>query len=416
MVAAKVAAAANGNMRSVSQRRNEHRALRSSLRNIRENKEEKPAVDWPVGGSVGGRGGGRPDYARGISWAALIHMDWERKSKGAEDGHGSSSCRDAAGASTKRVHEDDDDDPLRRGDSRGTDVSSATPESNAGSRASHQNSPVSARSKSTLHSQHSRTSLGSRRSASSRKSASSKKSGRSGNTVTWNLDGSTMSPGSRMEPAHVKRQARERFERGVHYAMQGKYSAARERFLIALRYRVIMHRDRRDHPDVAAAHEMLGHVNHFLSRKADDEGSEEDLDVSRVLLDEGEGTANHGDSMLGWDVTIGGKTKKRPGLVCLEKAAMHYRTVLDMLGSNRPSPSEGSVRRVVSRRSALMDDDGGFRWAEISKAYAMDDGSSELGEESLMEIDGRVRERLDSLPVATTSGKSYARASLALST
>ena len=60
------------------------------------------------------------------------------------------------------------------------------------------------------------------------------------------------------DPEYIRSQALGRFERGLEYAELGKLTAARERFLVALRYRVM---DRGSlHPDVAATHELLGYV------------------------------------------------------------------------------------------------------------------------------------------------------------
>jgi len=310
-----------------SSRRSHQPFHRSSLRQSSNWDNEKPASDRPGG----------------ISWASLINMDSERKKK--------------SPSSVRRTARE-------KSQLSSSILSGATPDSK-----------VSSWSKNTKSSWQSKNSYG------SKKSDCSKRSNGSGNTVSWK-DESNISMASCKDPVYIRKQAKERFERGLHYAKRGKFAVARERFLVALRYRV-RHRGP-THPDVAAVHEMLGHTNYFLSEE-----------VSLLRLDGGE---------AGWDVTIleNDKSKRRD----LEKAAMHYQTVLDILGSNQLLDE--------SKRSAVnsVPENDTFKWSDIAESYngleghSDDEDTSQLATENVIEIVARVQEKLASLQVAVTDGKS----------
>mmetsp|Transcript_2754 Transcript_2754/g.6941 ORF Transcript_2754/g.6941 Transcript_2754/m.6941 type:complete len:332 (-) Transcript_2754:3434-4429(-) len=251
-------------------------------------------------------------------------------------------------------------------------------------------------------------------------------SSRSGNTartnhnVSWKNESClsvSFDNGNSRDPEHVRKQSAERFERGLHYARRGRYAAARDRFLTALRYRVIRHG--KDHPDVAAAHEMLGHV---YCRLGMEEATREEEDEDGMFFDQGDnrgdGNIDYNESMMGWDAVATPKTNNHKqmdgdgegsrGKVYFKKAAMHYRTVLDiLLGSDRLSSDGIKEQR---RQSPLS---GTLKWSEIAESYGslttIDSGDEDAGEgkgERMKEIIARVQESLSSLPT-TAASKSF---------
>lgn len=177
----------------------------------------------------------------------------------------------------------------------------------------------------------------------------------------------------------------------------------------------------KDHPDIAAAHEMLGHVYYCLGMEATREEEEEAEEDGLFLEDGGDGGIDYNESMLGWDPVATPKTNNHKkidgddeggrGKVYFKKAAMHYRTVSDiLLGSDRLSSDGIEERRGQSSLA------GTFKWFEIAESYegleAIDSGDGDDGEgneERMKQIIARVREKLASLPMAAAS-KSYAGA------
>ena len=203
------------------------------------------------------------------------------------------------------------------------------------------------------------------------------------------------------DPEYIRNQASERFERGLHYAEFGKLDAARERFLAALRYRVM---DRGSlHPDVAATHEMLGHVFYFLAENS----KNDDFEGSLVRLDEG------ADGLLGGNLTImekeadnQGQSSSSQGKSHYEKAAMHYQTVLDILDAKELNISNDKVS--VWMNGGDNKDETTFQWKEIAETYSSLDEKGRLEVEKRMEIVTRIQARMDELPV-TVGEKSYVR-------
>ena len=200
------------------------------------------------------------------------------------------------------------------------------------------------------------------------------------------------------DPEYIRSQAIERFERGLEYAEYGKLDAARERFLVALRYRVM---DRGSlHPDVAATHEMLGHVEYFLAENKKNDNFEGSL----VRLDEGD------DGLLGGNLTIMENPDKdgQPssgGKSHYEKAAMHYQTALDILDAKELDISNEKVSAWMNGGSSK--DETTFQWKELAGTYSALDEKGRLGIEELIDIVGRIQERMDELPVSVGE-KSYA--------
>ncbi|KAL7451407.1 hypothetical protein ACHAWC_006166 [Mediolabrus comicus] len=169
------------------------------------------------------------------------------------------------------------------------------------------------------------------------------------------------------DPEYIRSQAFERFERGLHYAEFGKLDAARERFLAALRYRVM---DRGSlHPDVAATHEMLGHVFYFMAENT----KNDDFEGSLVRLDEG------ADGLLG---------------------------VLDILDAKELNISNETVSDWM--KGGDNKDETTFQWKEIAETYSSLDDKGRLGVEKRIEIVTRIQARMDELPV-TVGEKSYVR-------
>jgi hypothetical protein len=203
------------------------------------------------------------------------------------------------------------------------------------------------------------------------------------------------------DPEYIRSQASERFERGLHYAEFGKLDAARERFLAALRYRVM---DRGSlHPDVAATHEMLGHVFYFMAENT----KNDDFEGSLVRLDEG------ANGLLGGNLTIlekeadnQGQSSSSQGKSHYEKAAMHYQTVLDILDSKELNISNEKVS--VWMNGSDNKDETTFQWREIAETYSALDEKGRLAEENRIAIVTRIQARMDELPV-TVGEKSYAR-------
>ena len=203
------------------------------------------------------------------------------------------------------------------------------------------------------------------------------------------------------DPEYIRSQAIERFERGLHYAEFGKLDAARERFLAALRYRVM---DRGSlHPDVAATHEMLGHVFYFLAENS----KNDDFEGSLVRLDEG------ADGLLGGNLTIMEKEADNQGQSSstqeksyYEKAAMHYQTVLDILDAKELNISNETVSDWM--KGGDNKDEATFQWKEIAETYSSLDDKGRLGVEKRIEIVTRIQARMDELPV-TVGEKSYVR-------
>jgi hypothetical protein len=203
------------------------------------------------------------------------------------------------------------------------------------------------------------------------------------------------------DPEYIRSQAIERFERGLHYAEFGKLDAARERFLAALRYRVM---DRGSlHPDVAATHEMLGHVFYFMAENT----KNDDFEGSLVRLDEG------ADGLLGGNLTIMEKEADNQGQSSstqeksyYEKAAMHYQTVLDILDAKELNISNETVSDWM--KGGDNKDETTFQWKEIAETYSSLDDKGRLGVEKRIEIVTRIQARMDELPV-TVGEKSYVR-------
>ncbi|KAL9178801.1 hypothetical protein ACHAXT_003932 [Thalassiosira profunda] len=313
---------------------------------------------------------GRPD-TRGLSWASLIAMESERKEKEAA------------------AHED-----------------FQTKTSGSSSNASHSKASRRSRRSQASRIRSSRQSKASK--ASSRSNRDPDRRDQSGipNNVSW-MEESHFSVTSNKDPAYIRRQAKERFERGLVYAKRGRLTVAQERFAIALRYRVM--RRGPTHPDVAAVHEMLGHVNYLLSEEAD---AEDDL-VAYPVPEDTEVIGK--DSMLGWDAALQGSGKSKKSMAYLEKACKHYRTVLDMLGA------EESVKgaELHSDSGSSDNDDDSLDWSAAANAYSGvesscdgddDDASKSLSEDAIAVIVARVKRRLNSLPdaVRTRGNKSYA--------
>jgi len=203
------------------------------------------------------------------------------------------------------------------------------------------------------------------------------------------------------DPEYIRSQAMERFERGLDYAEIGKLGAARERFLVALRYRVM---DRGSlHPDVAATHEMLGHVEYFLGENKKNGSFEGNL----VRLDEGD------DGLLGGNLTImenpdkdGQSSLSSRGKSHYEKAAMHYQTALDILDAKELDISNEKMSAWMNGGSAAKDETE-FQWKELAETYTTLDEKGRLGVEERIDIVARIQERMDELPV-TVGEKSYA--------
>ena len=252
---------------------------------------------------------------------------------------------------------------------------------------------------------------GSRRSNRSKSDVRSRRSNRSGNqsrsgrrqasSENWKNE-STMSVlpslSQMKDPEYIRSQAIERFERGLEYAEYGKLDAARERFLVALRYRVM---DRGSlHPDVAATHEMLGHVEYFLAENKKNDNFEGSL----VRLDEGD------DGLLGGNLTIMENPDKdgQPssgGKSHYEKAAMHYQNALDILDAKELDISNEKVSAWMNGGSSK--DETTFQWKELAGTYSALDEKGRLGIEERIDIVGRIQERMDELPVSVGE-KSYA--------
>jgi len=355
---------------------------RSSLRQSREKEKNSPAGH--------GDRGGRPEFNRGISWASLISMESKKKQKEEQ----------------KLKHTTTNSPGRRKGRDRNelnsSQTSIATPESRM-SRKSH-------------------TSRGSYKSDYSRRSQGSKSS-KGSRSVSWKNE-TEMSMASCKDPKYIRKQAKERFERGIHYAKRGKFSTARERFLMALRYRVMHYGP--IHHNVAAVHEMLGQVNFFLSEEAD----EDEFEASLVRRSSGGEKSDEDQQSGGWDVTsLENETSKSRSNVYLQKAAMHYRTVLDILGSKNKAVCDGSITTKSSTKQSIANSSissvgGGFphpssdavaaasfKWSKIADTYkeideeddSDDDEDNHQPSESLLEIIHRVQHKLSSLPVTITS-------------
>lgn len=202
------------------------------------------------------------------------------------------------------------------------------------------------------------------------------------------------------DPEYIRTQATERFERGLDYAEVGKLNAARERFLVALRYRVM---DRGSlHPDVAATHEMLGFVEYFLAENEKNDSFEGNL----IRLDEGD------DGLLGGNLTImenPDKDSQTPsssrGKNHYEKAAMHFQTALDILDAKEIGT--GHEKTSTLTNDAISKDETTFQWKELAETYSILDERGRLGVEERIDIVSRIQERMDELPV-TVGEKSYA--------
>lgn len=199
---------------------------------------------------------------------------------------------------------------------------------------------------------------------------------------------------------YIRSQAIERFDRGLYYAEIGRLDAARERFLVALRYRVM---DRGSlHPDVAATHEMLGHVEYFLAENLKNDSFEGNL----VRLDEGD------DGLLGGNLTImehrdknGQCFSSSQGKSHYEKAAMHYQTALDILDAKELDINNEKASTWMNGESTK--DETEFHWKELAETYSALDKKGRLGVEQRIDIVARIHERMDELPV-TVGEKSYA--------
>ena len=406
-------------------------------------------------------GGARPGLNRGISWASLISMESKKKQEEKMKQLNSSNSSDISPSHSRSRRRGRD-----RGDLNSSLISNSTPDSSRLSKRS-------GRSSNTRTSYSSHKSYSSRKSSDnhSRKSSDSKHSKRStgsrgGRSVSWKNE-STMTiinsalnsndndgiSSTAKDPKYIRKQAHEKFERGLHYAAIGKYTTSRERFLMALRYRVMHYGPM--HYNVAAVHEMLGNINYCLSEEVEEDEFEASLLRSsgssrkdgygrkrRGSIDERGGDDDEEgltESMLGWDVTIleNEKSTNTRSRVYLEKAAMHYRTVLDILGSKKKDKSKSSCSskqepsldggESTAKRSAtnsLQSSTSGrggvkfgnettFNWSEIADTYNEiddnDDSDDDDDDASLIEvIVTRVQERLSSMPAAVKgSKKSY---------
>jgi tetratricopeptide (TPR) repeat protein len=199
---------------------------------------------------------------------------------------------------------------------------------------------------------------------------------------------------------YIRSQAIERFDRGLYYAEIGRLDAARERFLVALRYRVMDCGSL--HPDVAATHEMLGHVEYFLAENLKNDSFEGNL----VRLDEGD------DGLLGGNLTImehrdknGQSFSSSQGKSHYEKAAMHYQTALDILDAKELDINNEKASTWMNGESTK--DETEFHWKELAETYSALDKKGRLGVEQRIDIVARIHERMDELPV-TVGEKSYA--------
>ena len=218
---------------------------------------------------------------------------------------------------------------------------------------------------------------------------------------SWRNESTFIVPtlGQMKDPEYIRTQASERFERGLDYAEYGKLEAARERFLVALRYRVM---DRGSlHPDIAATHEMLGLVEFLLAENEKNDNIEENV----VELDEGH------DGLVGGNLTIMEKPNKdnsNPsirGRSHYEKAAMHFQTAMDILDAKELGIGNEKVPSLTS--STSFKDETAFQWKELVETYSILDEKGRLGVEERIEIVSRIQERMDDLPVMVGQ-KSYA--------
>ena len=358
-------------------------SLRSSLRRSSIDENDKSSTP-------------KPDS---ISWASLIYMESERsttKKTKRTDKKSPSTTRSPSSSRRNMMSKN------KYGESScsSLELSHATPDS----------SKVS-----SMKSIRTRNSLGSNK---------SKKS-----NVSWKDESTMTTTFYTKDEAHIASQALERFERGVYYASKKMYTAARERFLMALRYRVKYYGEP-NHVQCAAVHEMLGCVHYCLSREVmmavvggstDEEDVDDEFDIYLPKLDNGrtDSSSSNDDwrenSMMmlsGWDMTVENEdkeVKRKKGRLYLEKAAMHFRTVLDMLkvmandtGTN-PKETPSSVSLGTSGYV------GDIQWFELAKTYeGLDDGHDNASEDALKEIVSRVRSRLDLFPATMTTGNSYA--------
>ena len=374
--------------------------LHSSLRSIK----EKKSLD---GGSTVGGGSDTAGMDIGISWSSLISMESKAKQEqllAAAKNSNRSSLHGSAtsGSVTRRKGRD-------KGHCSSSYTSTSTPESKM------------------------RASITSKNSHSSKRSHGSKESRSSRSRVSWKNESSISyggtSSSNNKDTKYIRRQSHERFQRGIYYAKRGQYAFARERFLMALRYRVMHYGPAHYH--VAAVHEMLGYLNCCLSEEDEDNGTtdEDEFETSLVRGDKkskGKTKKKSGgleeedltQSMLGWDVTLLEKerSKNSKSNVHLQKAAMHYRTVLDILGAKnnidttlddsttgKPSATNTSISWGTAGED---DDDNSIKWAFFADSYT-DLGD---GDENLQEIITRVQDKLSSLPAAVTKAvksKSY---------
>jgi len=262
-------------------------------------------------------------------------------------------------------------------------------------------------SRTSMISEGSTTSRGSRESGSRRSKRSncdgpSRNRRRQATSETWKDESTSVLPtlSQMKDPEYIRTQAAERFERGLEYAELGKLDAARERFLVALRYRVM---DRGSlHPDVAATHEMLGFVEYFMAENEKNDNFEGNL----VRLDEGD------DGLLGGNLTImenPNKGSQTPsscrGKNHYEKAAMHFQTALDILDAKELGTCNEKVSTWTNDASSK--DETSFQWKELAETYSVLDEKRRLGVEERIDIVLRIQERMDELPV-TVGEKSYA--------
>jgi len=261
-------------------------------------------------------------------------------------------------------------------------------------------SRTSVKSEGSMNSRGSRES-GSRRSKRSNSDGRSRNRGRQASETWRNESASVLPTLSQMkDPEYIRSQALGRFERGLEYAELGKLTAARERFLVALRYRVM---DRGSlHPDVAATHELLGHVEYFLGENKKNDNFEGNL----VRLDEGD------NGLLGGNLTImenPDKDDQSPlssrGKSHYEKAAMHFQTALDILDAKELGVSNEKVSTWMN--DASSNDETTFQWKELAETYTVLNEKGRLGVEERIDIVARIQERMDELPV-TVGEKSYA--------
>eukprot|EP00986_Skeletonema_menzelii_P006524 scaffold2481_cov145-Skeletonema_menzelii.AAC.3 len=258
-------------------------------------------------------------------------------------------------------------------------------------------------SRTSVKSQESINSRGSRRSKRSNSDGRRRNRIRNSSSEDWKNE-STLSNSltlSQMkDPDYIRTQATERFDRGLEYADLGKLDAARERLLIALRYRVM---DRGSlHPDVAATHEMLGYVEYFTAENK----KNDDFEGSLVRLDHG------ADGLLGGNLTImenpdkdGQSPSSSRGKSHYEKAAMHFQTALDILDAKELGLSNPNESTWVNGTSSK--EETTFQWRELAGTYTLLDEKGRLGVEERIEIVSRIQERMDELPV-TVGEKSYA--------